>query len=872
MSVNEDNESVDSKGNLRDLLDEEVESDNVDDSESELGESDGSSDTSMEDSVQDEVEYDDDYVDDSPVKFRRSSRLKNQPNKNYDEDKPIRVKKPSINKSANAALLYNKLINSQEFKDDPEGVLNNIREQAEESTVASSTNHATTSLPDPSYVPAPTITRETASTASMPELPISVPHYSHYDGLSRDTYGIGEAPIVYDTMPAMEKKLKYTPTPALSSTRTDISTAEKNSKLDSLLLEMKMGNSRIDKSKEVKSSKKVSKKLVDAFDAVSVLSTTTSMADKTKLQSKINNEKENIEAAKLLLNESIKSVTTMSNLIEKAKIVNLQITQLDITNLDGKEMSANDFGKLLNDTIIQMFKTTNIIGEDIVKAVVLNGIDTNAETVKLIKDIAFERALLIKMQDDKMSLSDDAPQSFEIFQMHLEVTLADEKERINDNFDKIRLAVFDDFTTDDGLDLALERVEDTRMKTIEENLDKISRNLKDRYIKKQESFALIAKKHKILDGQIGYSEKYLDHKNKSIDFLGVVNGHIETIINKILPKINKHVAVHDKLNLTAKIGEYEIVTPVLARNLSGIMLNLQKYYKGQDLASFFSDFIKMFESHHPSTITRLTFIDEWFKDCSEKKMWELYTTQSIFKGIMVIIGITDSTEKKLLIKHCQKYFNLMQAAHITNTTDMDLFVKENDTLISHIRTYIANQEAVEKMNFNSKSDGHKGSKDALKDKIDNMSANKLKQIWQQVNTDGDGSTKTPQSNGNQSNTNNNNNNQQKNKVSKMSESQVIAHMASGTFVDKDKGLTMYPIKRTNMTAPLFATIKEANLERDITPADNIFTREKEQTYPYESYKDSANLPRGKEHFSGGSKCKRCKGYGHFYQRCLQKEV
>jgi hypothetical protein len=83
---------------------------------------------------------------------------------------------------------------------------------------------------------------------------------------------------------------------------------------------------------------------------------------------------------------------------------------------------------------------------------------------------------------------------------------------------------------------------------------------------------------------------------------------------------------------------------------------------------------------------------------------------------------------------------------------------------------------------------------------------------------------------------------------------------------------MYPIKRTNMTAPLFATIKEANLERDITPADNIFTREKEQTYPYESYKDIANLPRGKEHFSGGSKCKRCKGYGHFYQRCLQKEV
>jgi hypothetical protein len=861
MSVNDDNESVDSKGNVKDLVDEEVESDNVSDSESELGESDGSSDTSMEDSVQDEVEYDDDYVDDSPVQYRRSSRLKNQPNKNYDEDKPVRVKKPN-----NKELLYNKLINSQEFKDDPEGVLNNIREQADESTVATSTNHATTSLPDPSYIPAPTITREIASTASMPELPISVPHYHHDDGLSGDVYGIGDATRDYDTMPAMDKKLKYTPTPGLSSTRTDISTAEKNSKLDSLLLEMKIGKSRIDKSKEVKVSKKVSKNLVHSFDAVSVLSTTTSTADKSKLQSKINNEKENIEAAKLLLNESIKSVTTMSNLIEKAKIVNLQINQLDITNLDAKEMSPNTFGKLLNDTFLQMAKMTNIIGEDVVKAVVLNGIDTNAETVKLIRDIALERTLLIKMQNDKMSLSDDAPQSLEMFKMHLEVTLADEKERINDNFDKIRLAVFDDFTADDGLDLALERVEASRMKTIEDNLEKISRDLNKRYIKKQESFALTAKQHKILDGQIIFSEKYLDHKNKSIDYIGVVNGHIETIINKILPKINKQVAVHDKLNLTAKIGDYEIVTPVLVRNLSGIMLNLQKYYKGQDLASFFSDFIKMFESNHPSIITRLTYMDEWFKDCDEKKMWELYTNPSIFKGIMIICGISDPTEKKLLIKHCQKYFNLMQTSHITTVADMDLFVEEHDTLISHIRTHIANQEAVEKMNFNFKSDGDQGSIDAIKDKINGMSENKAKQLLAQLNTDDDN---TNQQSDDANSKPNQQSHQQKSQVPKMTESMVEAHMASGSIVDGS--LTLYPIRRKDLTTPLYATIKEATLTTDITIADDIHTRTKDETYTYESYKDKDNLPRGDHHFTKGYQCRRCKGYGHYFQRCLQEE-
>jgi hypothetical protein len=301
---------------------------------------------------------------------------------------------------------------------------------------------------------------------------------------------------------------------------------------------------RINKVAGVKDDKKVSKKLVHAFDAVSVLSTTTSMVEKkNKLQTKINNEKENIESARLLLNEFIKSVNTMSNLTEKAKIVSLQVTQFDITNLDDKDMTANDLGKSLYDTILQLIKLTNIIGEDVVKAIVLNGIDTNAETGKLMKDINFERELLIKMQNEKMSLSDVAPQSFEMFQMHLDVTLADEKERINDNFDKIRVGVYADFEGDEGLDLALERVEDSRIRTLEENLDKISRTYKERYIKRQELFETNAKKHKNLDSEIIYHEKTIDYKNKSIDYIAVVTSLIDNILNKILPKINKNATI-----------------------------------------------------------------------------------------------------------------------------------------------------------------------------------------------------------------------------------------------------------------------------------------------------------------------------------------
>jgi hypothetical protein len=341
----------------------------------------------------------------------------------------------------------------------------------------------------------------------------------------------------------------------------------------------------------------------------------------------------------------------------------------------------------------------------------------------------------------------------------------------------------------------------------------------------------------------------------------------ETIINKLLPKINKTSAIYERVNTTVKVGDREIVTPVLQRNLSGIMTNLLKYFKGGDVASFFHDLMLMIETTHQSTMSRLCYIDEWFKSSAEKKLWDLYTSESIFKGIMVIIGVSNQAEKLLLIKHCQKYFNLMDSAHITTATDMEVFVETNDTLINYIRKYVETKENIEKLNFQAKSDDKKQhSKDTVMEQLSGMSQSKLNQILSQMSTDENSSI--PQSQSQQGN--NNNNNHKSNKPPQMNDTEVQAHMASGTIVDK--GLTMYPIKRTNMTYPLYATIKEANLKSDVTSAENIHTREKDQTYPYESYKDKANLPGGDKHFSNGYKCKRCKGYGHFYQRCLQEKA
>jgi hypothetical protein len=114
--------------------------------------------------------------------------------------------------------------------------------------------------------------------------------------------------------------------------------------------------------------------------------------------------------------------------------------------------------------------------------------------------------------------------------------------------------------------------------------------------------------------------------------------------------------------------------------------------------------------------------------------------------------------------------------------------------------------------------------------------------------------------------------QQRTQVPRMTDSMVEAHMAEGSITDN--GLNLYPIRRKGLTTPLFATITEANLTKDVTLDDNIYTRAQDKTFTYESYQDKADLPRGKDgrqHFTEEYQCRRCKGYGHYFQRCLQAE-
>jgi hypothetical protein len=299
------------------------------------------------------------------------------------------------------------------------------------------------------------------------------------------------------------------------------------------------------------------------------------------------------------------------------------------------------------------------------------------------------------------------------------------------------------------------------------------------------------------------------------------------------------------------------------RDLTGIIHNIRRYFKGEDVASWFAKLMVLLETRHPTAAAGLLYLDDWFKLNNPNGEWDRYTTENVFKGIMLIIGISDSNEKKAVAKFCQKYFNSMEKSAITNASDMALFVDTNGTLVDHIRQYIANKESIEKMDYTAdKPDTKKkgNSKDLpqeLLDTLAGMNSSKISKLISQCSQEGDTNNRSNNDKSNKGHSNNH---------PRMSQNQVTAHMASSPLVIDDK--TLFPISRKGMTYPLFATIKTANLKRDVFPADKIFTHAKDTTHPYESYKDLSSLIQ--PHFTKGTQCNRCKGYGHYSQRCLQE--
>jgi hypothetical protein len=99
----------------------------------------------------------------------------------------------------------------------------------------------------------------------------------------------------------------------------------------------------------------------------------------------------------------------------------------------------------------------------------------------------------------------------------------------------------------------------------------------------------------------------------------------------------------------------------------------------------------------------------------------------------------------------------------------------------------------------------------------------------------------------------------------------LAGYLSGCPTTKD-GKIYYPIDRTSLHYPLYATVIQDKLKKDVKLTDNMFTMANQFPFSYKSYRDLSNLPNRTAHFTGGAQCKRCKSYGHFVQRRLQESA
>ena len=881
MSTNDD-ESTDSKGNARNLINESHESDNYEDSENELGESEGSEGSTQEDSTQDEQEEDEDFVP-SPPKARRSTRLIGITAPNYDESIPVRVKKklgqPEQNEKAQ--LVFQGIMNSQEYLDNPEAVLNYIKTVADSSTVATeSTAHATTSLPDPRYA---TIKEpfedeyshsEEASIMSTrvsnpaPFSPLTTKHELTTYGPARPFDPTLFSPLA--TKPevlvppapirpsARAKVLKATSSVSTTSGKLDLSelyTAIKTSSTDRIVSLIEPKATKVEK-------KRYSHSVTSGITSSTTVTGTTA---KLALKSKEEKEKEDMSAAIRRLKACIlaNETTPISTLMEKVKSICLQIVNLNIDQLDNKKKESDQ--TLCNnatDKLANMYRLTHPIGEGVIKDVVELGVDLKALSDEYYKSKEFEMNLRVSLVKKKSKLEQTEPRTKEMFEMQLKQLKRQEHAEQTEQFSIITDAVM---TTPDTLDRdeQLAEIEAEKLRQIDTALNKIEFEYTAIYIKECDEFAIKSKKIISLNELISTTDQTILAKEKSVEYLLAVTSIIECIRNRLITKLEIHSSLSERLNYTAKVCGRDIITPLTERDLTGIIHNIRRYFKGADVASWFSKLMVLFELRHPTAAAGLFHLDDWFKMNNPNGEWDRYTTENVFKGIMVIIGISDPNEKKAVAKYCQKYFNSMEKSAISNASDMALFVDTNGTLVDHIRQYIANKESIEKMDYTAdKPDTHKKGNNKelpqdLLETLSTMSQSKLSQLLSQVGKGGDNTKSSNNTNTNKGHSNNNR---------RMSENQVIAHLASAPLVVDDK--TLFPIARTGMTYPLFATIKNANLKRDVVPADKIYTRAKDQTHCYESYKDKSSLIM--PHFTNASQCSRCKGYGHYSQRCLQE--
>jgi hypothetical protein len=516
-------------------------------------------------------------------------------------------------------------------------------------------------------------------------------------------------------------------------------------------------------------------------------------------------------------------------------------------------LPVSEYGRAIYDSLITMFKMTDSMGRDLVFNIVRYNLNLEMMIGEFQSQLAIQRSGLSHKELKLRSMDKLDEPNFNVFTMALEVSVSHETLEINKQHDRTIVSVMTTMVEGDDLSEQLRAIEKSRSKQLERNIAALKTHRKEVYLEAHQAFQKNKKIIAKLSKEITELSKYVVDTVESIEFITFLVTIIESIKNKILPKVNENTVVCEKLDVTVTIGADDIGTPVADRDLSGILMNLVKCFKGGDIGSFFHELINLFGMKNNQLNNCINKIDEVNKNWKSQNLIEKYLTKSNLYGMLVINSLTDEQEKTLLIKHCLKYFTLMTNTTIDTVEDMNDFVSKNGTLLSVIRVYSDNKESMDKL---------KGTRvvvpadnepplDFLTTQLASLSHDQLQQMLADLGDDEFTSTTNDA-------------------TKRMTNAEVMEdHMASGCAEDS-VGRTYYPINRSGLKFPLYASIKEANLKNDVVIADGIRTMVDNKSHTYESFKSMNDVPVG--HFTENNQCKRCKGFGHFSQKCLQEVV
>jgi hypothetical protein len=619
----------------------------------------------------------------------------------------------------------------------------------------------------------------------------------------------------------------------------------------------------------------VAKKLFPDDDDVSVLTTTTERVRQDKVMTRQERAKSDYELCYKQIQRAVIS-STPEQMVERMKALHLSLNICQ--DLDGikSHYTSNEFGNKLYEALLVMFRLCRALGDDLFLNIIKTNFNLVSLNTKYSERLETQRTYMATKKRNLKSTKVPIEPSDKDYQLNLAIALGDNKELIMNLHDEL----LDDLDSacNKGTEVYLAnhaQIESSRSLGLAKNIEDTTRAHQKEYQQLSFIYKEAKLKYDELQEQVDSSAAMILENEQISHFLGHLINILDTINNKVIFKLNDNSTVYEKLNSTITIGVTEIKTPVSERSLPGMFGNLIKSYKSGDMGTFFTELLVHLSMSESNLETLISKVDDIHRKWDTLRLFEKYFNVNVLDGMAIIRGLNDKQKQTSLIKFCQtKWFNLMSQTEINNAEDMIAFQETNGTLMSVIRLFAEQQTLTAKLTETTDDTSNKSKPkmnatltDQLKAKLHGLSHNTIKKLSDMANA---ASSNTSNSNPSVAHANAAVKSTGPTTHKVVTDIEMIAHISGGPVIHD--GLTYYPMDRRDVHYPLYATVMTANLKKDMKLSDNVWTMANGSPFTYESYKDPAHLPipaNVSAHFTKGNQCKRCKSYGHYIQRCLQ---